>query len=356
MAVFDGTGASFTAELGGFGLRTVGDSQGTAYEVALAELGFRCYPNGDFNGDGLTDLVWRSQEYQTCAIWNMGQSARVSSAGLIPDPGVEWDLVTIGKMGYTGTGCCLFWYNTLTGQTAVWAIDSSDAANPGNWLVGGAFLPTVSALSYTPRCGNNTVQNGGNACYWQDAVSGTVAYWPIVVGANASTADLGGAAGTMTLNGAEVSVPEDSGYNVAAAGCIAGRPVSAGTSVLRDLCLTGAAGDTALWLTASDYTSITEGLFTNVAGVPTVGNFYGLAGIGQYSVDTEYVVPGALGPGTPGQGVRPMWFAGFNWSFSDLAGFAWRTDRQIDQLDPAAGTGTGLPSNPSAITGAAAVQ
>ncbi|MBG80792.1 MAG: hypothetical protein CMJ39_08820 [Phycisphaerae bacterium] len=343
-----GDGAVLTGILGGVGNRQVSTSDGTV--VTGLAAGYTCYANGDFNGDGNSDLVWRSADYGL-AIWNMGADARIESAGFITDPGADWQLITLGKMGYDGVGCCMFWYNTSTGQTAVWAVNSTDA-DPANWILGGAFLDTVDNLNYTPRCGNNVVQNGGSAVYWQDGAAGNVAYWPVSMSANASSASNSGA-GELTFEGATIAA---TGYNVAGVGNMNGRPVGDGASVLRDVALTGADGTTAVWTMDSDWTTCLSGAFTTFAGVITEQG-YEFAGVGQYANNVTYTRNAAVG--VIDGGTRLQWMYNMMWS-SPGAGtsFTWMMDRNIQLQDidaEGAVTGSGLLTNNAAVVGTGAV-
>ncbi|MEE2908184.1 MAG: hypothetical protein VX527_10200, partial [Planctomycetota bacterium] len=356
-----------TGVIGGVGRRTI-TMGGEDVSTDLFNNGFKCYTNGDFNGDGYSDLLWHSDDAEITAIWNMGPEGMIKSAGFIqPESmGPGWSFGGIGKFGYSGTGCCIFWHNVFDGQTAVWVIDSSHA-NEIDWIVGGVFLDTVELLSNTPRVTNNVVQNGGTGVYWQDELIGQLAYWPIAVNTNISGASIAGA-GFITLDGLELLFPFDFGINVAGVGNMAGRPVSEGTSSLRDIVsVNDITGETLVWLMSSDHTSIntsavgntgaTGGGYTTRLGLVTFDNFYNFEGIGQYNVWATYAIPPGAGflPGGP---LRQTWFANLFWSNPDVASnFSWKMDRNIDLLDysttPAAPTGTGLLVDPYEIIGTA---
>jgi hypothetical protein len=348
-----GTGAVLTGILGGVGNRMVSQSNGTVIDGLAG--GYICYANGDFNGDGNSDLVFRNPDIGT-AIWNMGADARLISAGFITDPGADWELVTLGKFGYDGVGCCLFWYNLNTGQTAIWAVNSNDA-DPANWVLGGAFTDTVDNLNYSPNCGNNVVQNAGSAVYWQDSAAGNVAYWPVRISSNASSASTAGAA-EFTFNGDVISFADgDLGYTLMGVGNMNGRPVGEGISVLRDAVLTGANGTTAVWTMDSDWTTCLSGAFTTYNGVFTEQS-YEFAGVGQYATNVTYTQSSAVG--LDGNTSRLQWMYNMHWSAPGAGtSFTWMMDRNIQlvDIDPATGapTGSGELTNNAAVVGTGAV-
>jgi hypothetical protein len=347
-----GTLGELSATLGGVGRRYITGTDGVAVEVDLYNAGYACYPNGDFNGDNWSDLVFRSYIYG-CALWNMGPNGQIISAGTLPDPGYDWTLAGIGKMGFDGVGCCLFWHNIYTGQTAVWVVNSSDA-NPDNWLLGGSYLDTVADLGYTPRRTNNAVQNSGSGVYWQQSASGGMAHWPVHVAADYTANNNGAAA--ITFNGTAIALPSVNGYNIGGVANMYGRPASDGYAAQRDMMVTSGNGDTAVWIMASDNTSIAMADYTTYQGSLT-SQFYALAGIGQYAVNSRYAT--VLSGDAPGGGFRNTWFGNPYWVYPGSgSSFAWKIDRTLDLINytvsPA--TGNGMLNDPYGVTGTASAN
>ncbi|MDG2422807.1 MAG: hypothetical protein P8M22_02380 [Phycisphaerales bacterium] len=353
-----GTGGVLAGAIGGTGRVTITDG-GVDVETDLFNNGFMCYMNGDFNGDGYADLLWHSDDAEVTAIWNMGPQGEIMSAGFLPIEGVGpgWSLAGIGKFGYSGKGCGIFWHNIFDGQTAVWIVDSSHASD-ADWVVGGVFLDTVPLLSDSPRCSNNVVMNAGNAMYWQDELTGQMAYWPVAINSNVSSGSTSGA-GLISLGGSEVLFPVEFATNIAGAGNMSGREVTA-SNVLRDIVLAnGFTGETLVWLMSENGYAIDEsavgggGGFTTSGGTITLDNFYNFRGIGQYKVNAIYATMPAGFP-LPGGQTRETWFADLFWSLPDFgSNFSWKMDRNISLYDynvtPV--TGTGLLVDPYDISG-----
>jgi hypothetical protein len=90
----------------------------------------------DFNGDGKTDLFWRSPVTNQTAIWLMDGTQLKQSSFLVDVSSVAgWDDPEFGD--FNGDGKTdLFWRNSLTGENAVWLMD-------GDRILAGAFIPPV---------------------------------------------------------------------------------------------------------------------------------------------------------------------------------------------------------------------
>ena len=223
---------------------------------------------------------------------------------------------------------------------------------------------TVATLTTRPMCGNNPVQNGGSSVYWQDSASGEMAYWPVSLSSNASSAMVGSGANYLQDDGDNILLPADYGWSIAAVGCMYGRPSNQGTSVLRDIVLTSAGGETAVWVMGGNYYSVDRSAPGNGAGFTTAGGnntsqAYALCGIGQYLVTSTYAAANTTDP-IPGGLRRPTWFANLYWCLPGAqSAFSWKLDRNINLIDfradPTAPTGTGYLVDPYAITGSSAV-
>jgi hypothetical protein len=80
---------------------------------------------GDFNGDGMIDIVWRDNS-GNLGIWLMNGAAISSSAGLGNVP-TNWTIVQTGD--YNGDGMSdLLWRDT-SGNTATWFMNGTTVAS-----------------------------------------------------------------------------------------------------------------------------------------------------------------------------------------------------------------------------------
>ncbi len=75
---------------------------------------------GDFNNDGETDILWRSDAGQT-AVWHMN-NAELQDYALIQDVPAAWQPVGVGDCNQDGK-VDIYWQNQYTRQIAVWYMD-----------------------------------------------------------------------------------------------------------------------------------------------------------------------------------------------------------------------------------------
>ncbi|MGI0485734.1 FG-GAP-like repeat-containing protein [Pantanalinema rosaneae CENA516] len=83
----------------------------------------------DFSGDGILDLVWRNSSTGENAMWVMNSDrSTISSAFLLPAIGGAWRIETIGDFNRDGLND-LVWRNSSTGQNAVWFFNGTTYAS-----------------------------------------------------------------------------------------------------------------------------------------------------------------------------------------------------------------------------------
>jgi len=95
---------------------------------------------GDFDGDGNADVLWRNTTTGNTIIWLMeGTRKRAArSIGIVP---VVWQVAGVGEFNGDNKADIL-WHNTVTGATVVWQMDgftrvavASIGAPPPVWVI-----------------------------------------------------------------------------------------------------------------------------------------------------------------------------------------------------------------------------
>jgi hypothetical protein len=153
-----------------------------ALNPAIWELADR----GDFNGDGITDILWYRPGTGGTAIWLMNNSGGVASAtfpGAL-NPAV-WALSDVGDFDGDGTDDIL-WYKASNGGTAVWRMSAgtvSSASFPG------ALNPAVWSQAGV----GDFNDDGFDDILWYKASNGGTAIWHMNASATVGSASFPGA-------------------------------------------------------------------------------------------------------------------------------------------------------------------
>jgi hypothetical protein len=124
---------------------------------------------GDFNGDGKTDILWRSYPSGNNAIWYMNGTVKTSVALIeaLPDP--AWRIEGVGDFNGDGKPDIL-WRNYVSGTNAL-------------WLMNGAVKSSIVVLDPIADAGWKIVGTGDfngdgkTDILWRNYSSGTNAVW-----------------------------------------------------------------------------------------------------------------------------------------------------------------------------------
>ena len=101
----------------------VGESQAAVEPPVLgpSEAGWRLPPAGDYNYDGLMDVLWRDKAQNRIAVYLMAGTRVLEQGPLIPGPpGNDWVVINAFS-DYNGDGMAdLLWYDTTTHRSLIW--------------------------------------------------------------------------------------------------------------------------------------------------------------------------------------------------------------------------------------------
>src|SRR4029079_11528137 len=106
---------------------------------------------GDFDGNGLGDILWRNTTSGQVAIWLMNGATILSSGSLGP---VTNDWVIAGTGDFDGNGMTdILWRNTTSGQVAIWLINGLSVLQAGGLGNVGATWAVVGTGDFNGDCG-----------------------------------------------------------------------------------------------------------------------------------------------------------------------------------------------------------
>ncbi len=130
---------------------------------------------GDFNADGIMDLLWWDPDSNQLMIWLMNSGAVQSVSAPVDGLDIsQWLLVSTGD--FNGDGVWdLLWWNADTGEAAIWYMSAQSAAADG-W--------TPTSTNAGDITGNVTLSYPGDLngdgkadLLWRDYATGQVTIW-----------------------------------------------------------------------------------------------------------------------------------------------------------------------------------
>lgn len=92
--------------------------------VKVASQGWEPVAQGDVNGDGKDDLVWRNALKGTNAVWLMSAEGPVARSAITAELDKNWQITASADMNADGNDD-IIWRNQMTGENRVWAMDGA---------------------------------------------------------------------------------------------------------------------------------------------------------------------------------------------------------------------------------------
>jgi hypothetical protein len=123
----------------------------------------------DFDGNGISDLLWRDAQTGDLAIWLMDGAARVNKTFVFPRIDPAWQIAGVGDLDGDGKAD-LVWRNTQSGDVAEWLLDGTTAKS---WSALSSGLNLAWQIA-----GVGDLNGDGKAdLVWRNTQNGDVAEW-----------------------------------------------------------------------------------------------------------------------------------------------------------------------------------
>jgi len=130
----------------------------------------------DFNGDDVTDVLWRNYNTGANAVWIMGGTNNLDTQRVVSLPAAvntDWQIAGTGYFNADNV-IDIVWHHATNGNNAVWYMSGAD----GNVVDHVGSLPATNPLNNWEAAGVNDFDNDGDPdILWRNATSGANAWW-----------------------------------------------------------------------------------------------------------------------------------------------------------------------------------
>ncbi len=125
---------------------------------------------GDFNGDGLSDILWQNTSSGQVSIWEMNGNSLIGGGPVTAQSRAGLESGGTGDFNGDGHSDILFQNTTSSGQVSIWEMN-------GNTLIGGGPVSPNPGPSWKAIGTGDFNDDGRSDILFQNTTSGQVSIW-----------------------------------------------------------------------------------------------------------------------------------------------------------------------------------
>lgn len=167
-----------------------GNSAAVQWLTTVADMNWQIVGTGDFDGDSKSDILWRNNSFGLNVIWRSGNSANTQSVISVGD--LTWKVAGAGDFNGDGVADIL-WRNASTGSNVIWK-NGNSATTQSMTSVGDLTLKVAGIGDFNG--------DGVSDILWRNSVSGINTIWQ---SANSATTQSVTSVGDLTWSVAGVA-------------------------------------------------------------------------------------------------------------------------------------------------------
>lgn len=141
----------------------------SGYSTTVADVRWKIAALGDFDGDGVTDILWKNTASGAHDVWLMAGLALKQQRQIYVEPNLAWQVVGAGDFNGDGRDDIL-WRNTATGQNYILFMNGASIQSAG-------YTQTVSDLAWGVAAINDFDGDGYADIYWRNKTTGANHLW-----------------------------------------------------------------------------------------------------------------------------------------------------------------------------------
>ena len=141
---------------------------GSGSPGSVGDLNYAIQTTGDYNGDGMADILWRHKSTGAMYMWFMNGAARSSIAYVFTESNPAWVIKESGDFDGDGKSDILF-HNSTTGQAYVYLMNGASKRTGGS--------PGAASLLYTIQAIGDFDGNGTSDLCWRQTATGQTYIW-----------------------------------------------------------------------------------------------------------------------------------------------------------------------------------